>query len=473
LHGSGAMSSPTSRVLPLSFIAALIGVCCSSSGSPDSARDPSTESDSETGQSGSGGTGLETPGGAFDAGEGQAGSGSPNDSEGGSTGEPSGGAPGEASGGSTGEPSGGAPGEASGGAPAGGGSTSDCEGAFEFERVTLDDDFTGEAKALADFDGDGLLDVAVGGDLLKWYAAPNWIAHEVAAAETHFIGHMQAGDIDADGDFDLVVPDGDFIVWFENPAGGGSDTVWLRHLVGDQNFWAHELELADFDLDGKLDIVTNPNLRLWLQGDTPLAWQKVELHRLADAEGLAVGAIDDDDRPDLAVRGHWIRTPTDPSAVDDYERFEIDDEMHDSVVIEIADVNGDGTPDVAYAPKEDNISEIAWYSAQDPEGAWKRHVVGPAGWAHEFAVVDFDGQGRMDFVFAEMSPSPTRRVGAFLQQPDGSFLLEVLATTGSHNIVVGDIGGDCDLDIAGSNWEAPPVEIFESKRCDESGRRCP
>ncbi len=36
----------------------------------------------------------------------------------------------------------------------------------------------------------------------------------------------------------------------------------------------------------------------------------------------------------------------------------------------------------------------------------------------------------------------------------------MLATSGSHNIVVGDIGNDCDLDIAGSNWEAPPVEIF-------------
>ncbi len=79
----------------------------------------------------------------------------------------------------------------------------------------------------------------------------------------------------------------------------------------------------------------------------------------------------------------------------------------------------------------------------------------------------------MDFVFAEMSPSPTRRVGAFLQQPDETFELEVLATTGSHNIVVGDIDGDCDLDIAGSNWEAPPVEIFESQRCNLPARSCP
>ncbi len=447
----------TKAPVSLTWLAVALALCCSSSGSHHNAPNTSAESDAGSDAPGSGGTGPEAPdGGAPDSAGGRATSG----------------APAESSGGSPDEASGGSPEEASGGKETGG-SANACESELEFERLTLDDEFTGEAKALADFDGDGLLDVAVGGDLLKWYAAPEWTIHEVATAETRFLGHMQAGDIDSDGDSDLVVPDGDFIVWFENPASEGGEGTWRRHLIGNQNFWAHELELADLDLDGKLDVVTNPNLRLWLQGESPLEWQKVELHGLADAEGLAVGLIDDDERPDIAVRGHWIRTPDDPRVVGNYQRFEIDDDMHDSVVIEIADVNEDGTPDVAYAPKEDNISEIAWYSADDPEGSWTRHVVGPAGWAHEFAVVDFDGQGKMDFVFAEMAPSPTRRVGAFLQQGDGSFVLEVLATSGSHNIVVGDIGGDCDLDIAGSNWEAPPVEIFESQRCDGAGLHCP
>ncbi len=139
---------------------------------------------------------------------------------------------------------------------------------------------------------------------MKWYQAPDWDAHEVAVADVAFIGHMQAGDIDADGAIDLVVPDGDLIYWFENPSSEDANAAWIRHVVGDQNFWAHELELADLDSNGKLDIVTNPNLRLWLQGDTPLDWQKVELHALADAEGLSVGLIDGDARPDLAVRGH-------------------------------------------------------------------------------------------------------------------------------------------------------------------------
>jgi hypothetical protein len=443
---------------PARLTALLIAACSSHHELETSTPPTSGQSGGSAGEGGSAGKGGSAEkGGDFDEPESAVGLGAPHF---GARDPGTGGAPDTHSTGgeSSDEPDGGQPGV--------------CEG-FEFERVTLDDSFTGEAKALADFDGDGLLDVAVGGDLLKWYEAPDWDAHEIALADVRFLGHMQAGDIDADGAVDLVVPDGDLIYWFENPQGKSANVAWTRHLVGDQNFWAHELELADLDSNGKLDIVTNPNLRLWLQGETPLDWQKIELHSLADAEGLAVGLIDDDERPDIAVRGHWIRTPSDPTVTEDYERFEIDDSMHDSVVIKIADVNEDGVPDVAYAPKEDNISEIAWYSAKHPEGEWTRHIVGAAGWAHEFAVVDFDGRGRMDFVFAEMSPSPTRRVGAFLQQADGTFTLEVLATTGSHNIVVGDIGGDCDLDIAGSNWEAPPVEIFESRRCDAAHRTCP
>ncbi|HEV8247194.1 MAG TPA: VCBS repeat-containing protein, partial [Polyangiaceae bacterium] len=225
--------------------------------------------------------------------------------------------------------------------------------------------------------------------------------------------------------------------------------------------------------DGKLDIVSNRNLHLWLQGSTPTEWQLVELHALSDAEGLAVGKVDADDLPDFVVRGYWVRTPADPTNPDAYQRYEIDANVSDSVVLRVADIDQNGTPDVVVAPKEDNISEIDWYSADDPTQGWTKHTIGPAGFAHEFVVVDFDGNGRPDIVFAEMSPSPTMRVGAYLQQDSGEWVYFPIATTGSHNIVVGDLGNDCDFDVLGANWEAPPVQIWENHLCDGSGRSCP
>ncbi len=353
-------------------------------------------------------------------------------------------------------------------------SAADCSGELAFVRHDIDRDFTGENKALADLDGDGLLDVIVGGPALRWYQAPDWTMHQIAEAESVFMGHMQAGDIDGDGAPDLVTPDGDWIVWFENPGGSlaADGQAWTWHAVGDQEFWAHELELADMNRDGKLDIVTNPNLKLWLQGSQPTDWEQVPLHALADAEGLALGRIDGDERIDLAVRGHWIRSPENARSADDYQRFEVDDTMHDSVVIRVADIDENGAPDLVYAPKEDNVSEIVWYSAADPTLGWTGHSIAPAGFVHEFVVADFDGAGRPDLAFAEMSPGPTRRVGIFLQTGPGVWALDLIADTGSHNIVVGDLGSDCDLDIVGANWEAPPVSIFENSRCDASGASC-
>ncbi len=64
------------------------------------------------------------------------------------------------------------------------------------------------------------------------------------------------GDLDGDGDADVVQseadnPDGR-VAWFENDGRGN----WTRHLLKDkggrQDF--HALAVADFDLDGDLDV---------------------------------------------------------------------------------------------------------------------------------------------------------------------------------------------------------------------------
>jgi hypothetical protein len=349
-----------------------------------------------------------------------------------------------------------------------------CTGTLEFTHHAVDDTFTGDEKALGDLNGDGLLDVIVGGPGARWYEAPSWAIHDVGGSGGWLTSHMQTADINGDGAVDIVSPDGHDLYWFENPRGSGGsvDDDWSRHLIGSRDPLTHELIVVDLNHDGNLDLVVNPSLQAWIQGSEPTSWTAVDLSAFSNVEGLAVGRVDEDDTPDIVVSGSWIHVPeavTDPSA---YVAHPFDTPEYWSISLRVADIDENGKPDIVLAPAHDSIGDLVWYSADEPTGTWSKHVIGQVGYVHQFYVADIDQKGRPDIVFAEMSPSPTLRVGAFLNLGAEQWDLKVIATSGSHNIVVGDLGNDCDLDIAGANWESPPVDIWENELCDGDARTC-
>lgn len=75
---------------------------------------------------------------------------------------------------------------------------------------------------------------------------------------SHDFREIDIGDIDGDGDLDIIVADEseNMVIWFEN-SGNTFDDNWKEHVIdkSDQYLkWCHSVELGDIDLDGKIDV---------------------------------------------------------------------------------------------------------------------------------------------------------------------------------------------------------------------------
>jgi hypothetical protein len=114
--------------------------------------------------------------------------------------------------------------------------------------------------AVADFDGDGDLDVAASswrkGNQFVWYEnrQGQWVKHLVEAniGETRTIC---AADFNGDGRMDLIgtARTGNQAVWYENP-GDPAGRPWIKHLVDTPPGPTHG-HPVDMDGDGDVDVV--------------------------------------------------------------------------------------------------------------------------------------------------------------------------------------------------------------------------
>ncbi len=354
-----------------------------------------------------------------------------------------------------------------------------------FNHVLIDEDFPagetfhGDCKGLGDIDGDGFLDVIFAGNRLSWYAYPGWTKTTIAQAENEFTTDMQIGDVDNDGDPDIIVPDGPQgkVYWFENPRPAGNPKTpgdWKRHLIGEQGTWAHDVETGDFDGDSRLDVVTRKaETIVWLQKE-PGSFTRVAIPAaLQNGEGMGVADVNNDGRPDILQNGYWLENPAD-AAADVWIKHAVDLALPRQVSVTALDVNGDGRLDLLFAPAESE-GRLAWYEAPPDavnraavNGKWMEHVIDPeVSHIHTFKIADMNNDGQPDLVTAEMHQSKSRRVCVYYK--DGSqWKRQVLSTTGSHNLRVGDIGNDGDIDIVGANWggEYHPLEMWENQLID-------
>jgi len=224
-----------------------------------------------------------------------------------------------------------------------------------------------------DIDGDGIKDIVsisnhVDHPVLAWYKIPedfynNWNYHKIGAGIHGGISPKGYGDLDQDGDIDIVRGD----AWFEQLDGKGKE--WKQHhdLVPEHGSRPGKFGLAlksyctDLDADGDLDIVQS-------EADT--------------GNG----------------RVYWFENILQKKTFK-FHSISGTDTKQDFHSLSVADFNNDGDYDVLSGGGPLSESERALFIWENLDGSaskWKMHKIISGVRVHEAVAADVDGDGDID-----------------------------------------------------------------------------
>jgi hypothetical protein len=342
-----------------------------------------------------------------------------------------------------------------------------------FTRMTIDPTPPAKPyyKMFGDIDGDGRGDIVVGGarNRLVWYRNLDGRKVEIATGGWHGVKGA-IGDIDRDGDMDIVMGG---IVWFSNP--GDAATEWKMHRIDTQQL--HDVELGDLDGDGRLDVVARDQSAFGKSGnaifvyrqESPSSWRNHILD-CPHGEGVKLADLDQDDDLDIVIGRLWYENT---GNLNQWPRHAYTTQWTEpDAKVEVADFNSDGRPDIVLTPAElkGQRYRVAWYEApENPKNEeWAEHVIVPdiECVIHSLGVGDIDLDGDTDVAFAEMhqGEDPDEVTVALNGGKGARWHCQVLSNDGSHDIVLGDVDNDGDIDIFGANHSGAshPLELWRN-----------
>ena len=332
----------------------------------------------------------------------------------------------------------------------------------------------------ADVDRDGDLDVlsaSYADDTIAWYendggSPPGFTPHSIYVL-ANGAASVFAGDLDGDGDVDVLGASGidDTIAWYESD--GASPPVFTRHVITQLADAVASVTAADVDGDGDLDVLSAaPNdltITLYENDGTPSPAFTARTVSAVAGNVESVHAADVDGDGDLDVlaasatqRGvSWYEN--DGTSPPGWQPRTIDATLANAYSVVAADLDGDGDLDAIGSSIVD--SKVAWYenrsihrSAVFPAQAT---ISAAANSAEAVFAADVDGDGDMDALSASFQKlawyENTNGAGTFGSARVISSLVSLPSA-----VVTADVDRDGDLDVLCASIGDDRISWFEN-----------
>jgi hypothetical protein len=314
---------------------------------------------------------------------------------------------------------------------------------------------------VVDLDRDGRDDVLACDDKLNgvvWLrqTEPGKFTESTLMASLPSPVHVEAVDIDGDGDLDLLVacmgevfPNNDKIgsvVILENDG----HQHFAKHIIADHIARVTDVRASDFDGDGKLDLAVGQfgydqgEIR-WMRNLGNWQFESHNLLNLSGTINVCVADLNGDRALDIVavVSQQWeeihLFENDGKGNFTDRILFGSTNEDYGSSGISLCDLNRDGRPDILYTNGDGfayaDPGKRPWHGVQWLEnlggGSFKYHRIGDLPGAYAPIGVDLDGSGKMDIVctsgFNDWKNPEAVALVAFKNDGNMNFTMHVLA----------------------------------------------
>ena len=268
---------------------------------------------------------------------------------------------------------------------------------------------------LFDLDNDGDLDAILSSyynpGRLSWFENQNngytWTEH-IICESLNFPSCMpySYGDLDQDGDIDLVVPNygNGEILWFENY---NKESLWIQHDIGNLEFvlWS---TVTDLDGDNDLDIVAGnqvPGIIIWYENTlSGSSWTEHDVSTLLGNSMAYCVDLDGDNDQDI-VTSSFVTNELVYYSNPEWEKVILSNELSNPIIGIIGDIDDDNDLDVTFGNSGSSPGEIGWLENTENASNWTKYIIGGLSiYSRQVTdIADMDEDGDKDFIVSSIN----------------------------------------------------------------------